>query len=111
MDGLLDQWKDAWKDGWTVGSMHARIHSGLCYERFTQLHEGTNPVRGCNGRHPVPVSVTGCFFYISRSSLTLFHLFLYTFYYSAVMTFNPARKQAYGLHKEAARAAACRQFF
>jgi hypothetical protein len=55
--------------------------------------------------------VTGCFFYISRSSLTLFHLFLYTFYYSAVMTFNPARKQAYGSHKEAARAAACRDFF
>jgi hypothetical protein len=27
------------------------------------------------------------------------------------MTFNPARKQAYGSHKEAARAAARRDFF
>jgi len=27
------------------------------------------------------------------------------------MTFNPARKQAYGSHKEAARAAASRDFF
>jgi hypothetical protein len=26
------------------------------------------------------------------------------------MTFNPARRQAYGSHKEAARAAACRDF-